>query len=128
MLAGSLYYRAASTMGKVSGHTVPAHLPDLNLTAYLTSVPKLAAILGLSAANLQTLGLGTGDMVTPYAFPAIQAILGGTLSSPLLDSGPQGPIVIRALALTQIRTAVADYNAVIAAEAAAPPGAILVDI
>jgi hypothetical protein len=123
----TLYHAAASTMARVSGHLVLANIPDVTLTAYLTSVPKLAAILGLSAANLQTLGLGTGDMVTPYAFPAIQAILGGTLSPPLLDSGPQGPIVIRAATLSTIRAQVIAYNAVIANEATAN-GATLVDI
>jgi len=124
----TLYHKAASKMASVSGHLVLANIPDVTLTAYLTSVPKLAAILGLSAANLQTLGLGTGDMVTPYAFPAIQAM--GSSLTVLPDSVPVSyvPIVIRKDTLSQIRAAVLAYNAVIAAEAAAPPGATLVDI
>jgi hypothetical protein len=125
----NLYHLAATTMAGASKQLVLANIPDVTLTAYLTSVPKLAAILGLSDANLQTLGLGAGDMVTPYAFPAIQAILGGTLSPPLPDSDPvtHVPIVIRAATLATIRARVIEYNAVIAGEATAT-GATLVDI
>src|ERR1035437_2920237 len=121
----TLYHRAASTMARVSGHLVPANIPDVTLTAYLTSVPKLADILGLSAANLQTLGLGTGDMVTPYAFPAILAM--GTSLTVLKNSYSQPPIVIGKDRLSQIRDAVIAYNAVIAHEAA-ENRATLVDI
>src|ERR1035437_2296475 len=47
----SSYLQAFTTMADASGHhLVVANIPDVTLTAYLTSVPKLAAILGLSAA------------------------------------------------------------------------------
>ncbi len=119
---------AAATMAHASQHLVVANIPDVTLTAYLTSVPKLAAILGQSVPAMKTaFGLYPGDMVTPYAFPAIQAILLGNSPPPLPDSGPQGPVVIRAARLAEIRAAVIAYNSAIAAEAAAN-GATLVDI
>jgi lysophospholipase L1-like esterase len=121
----SSYHQAATTMAGASGHLVVANVPDVTLTAYLTSVPKLAAILNLSASDLQTLGLHAGDMVTPYAFSLIAAALSShTL---LLDSIPQGPVVIRAATLSDIRADVVAYNAVIAQEAA-DNHATLVDI
>jgi lysophospholipase L1-like esterase len=121
-----LYHIAATTMAQASGHLVIANVPDVTLTAYLTSVPKLAAILKLPVPVVEAVfGLHADDMVTPFAFLAIQA-MGSTLT-PLPDSGPQGPIVLRAARLAQIRAAVLAYNAVIANEAAAN-GATLVDI
>jgi len=121
-----LHNIATTTMAVASGHLVVANIPDVTLTAYLTSVPKLAAILGLPIPVVQgALGLSAGDMVTPYAFAAIQA-MGDTLT-PLPDSGLQGPIVIRADKLSAIRASVIAYNAVIANEAATT-GATLVDI
>ena len=112
-------------MAAASEHLVVANIPDVTLTAYLTSVPKLAAILNLPVPVVEAVfGLQPDDMVTPYAFPAIQA--GNSL--PLPDSVPQGPpIVIRAARLAQIRAAVIGYNAAIADEAAAN-SATLVDI
>src|ERR1039457_3522418 len=118
-----LHGLAATTMANASGHLVMATIPDVTLTAYLTSVPKLAAILNLSASDVQTLGLHVGDMVTPYAFQYIQTH-GVT---PLPESIPQGPVVIRAGTLATIRTTVLAYNAFIAAEAVANH-ATLVDI
>jgi len=122
----SLYHIAATTMAKASGHLIIANIPDVTLTAYLTSVPKLAAILNLPVPVVEAVfHLQPGDMVTPYAFPAIQA-MGNSLTA-LPDSGPQGPIVIRAARLLQIRAFVLAYNAVIAGEAALNR-ATLVDI
>jgi lysophospholipase L1-like esterase len=122
----TLYHIAATTMASASGHLVLANVPDVTLTAYLTSVPKLAAILNLPVPVVESVfGLQANDMVTPYAFAAIQAM--GTSLTTLPDSGPQGPIVIRAATLTQVRDSVRSYNAVIASEAAAN-GATLVDI
>ncbi len=43
----SLYQVAAATMAHASGHLVLANIPDVTLTAYLTSVPNLAAALNL---------------------------------------------------------------------------------
>jgi GDSL-like Lipase/Acylhydrolase len=122
----TLHSFAATTMAHASEHLVVANIPDVTLTAYLTSVPKLAAIIGQSVLAVETVfGLQPDDMVTPYAFAAIQAM--GSSLTVLPDSGPQGPIVIRAARLSQIRDAVIAYNGVIAQEVAAN-GAILVDI
>jgi hypothetical protein len=123
---GGLYHIAATTMASTSGHLVLANIPDVTLAAYLTSVPNLAAALNLPLLVVEgVFGLQPGDMVTPYAFAAIEA-MGNNLTA-LPDSGPQGPIVIRAAALSQIRADVLAYNAIIANEAAAN-GATLVDI
>jgi hypothetical protein len=122
----NLYHLAATTMAGASKHLVVANIPDVTLTAYLTSVPKLAAILNLSVDMVEKkLGLHPDDMVTPYAFAAIQAM--GSSLKVLPDSGPQGPIVIRAATLSTIRATVIEYNNAIAIEAA-PNGASLVDI
>jgi hypothetical protein len=111
-------------MANASGHLVLANIPDVTLTAYLTSVPKLAAILNLPVTTVETVfGLNSGDMVTPYAIAAIEA--GSTnLMNP---NPPLPPLVIRAATLAQIRADVVAYNATIAAEAKAT-GATLVDI
>src|ERR1035437_1745875 len=83
------YQSAATTMKLASGHLVVANIPDVTLTAYLTSVPKLAAILSLPVLSVEYLfGLQPDDMVTPYAFAAIQAM--GKSPTHLLDSGQQG--------------------------------------
>jgi hypothetical protein len=120
------YDLAAKTMAHASGRLVVANIPDVTRTAYLTSVPQLAAILSLPVLVVETVfGLQPDDMVTPYAFAAIQAM--GQSPTHLLDSGPQGPIVIRAATLRQIRATVIAYNVVIAIEAAVN-GATLVDI
>ena len=122
----TLYHIAAGTMAQASGHLVLSNIPDVTLVPYLTSVPKLAAILGLPVATVEAIyGLHAGDMVTPYAFLAIQAM--GNMPGPLPDTSPNGPVVLRAARLSQIRTAVAGYNIVIAAEAVLNH-AVLVDI
>jgi hypothetical protein len=122
----SLYQVAAATMAQASGNLVVANIPDVTLTAYLTSVPNLAAALNLPVLVVESVfGLYPGDMVTPYAFAAIEA-MGPNLTT-LPDSGPQGPIVLRAARLAQIRAAVIGYNSAIAFQAAIN-GATLVDI
>src|ERR1019366_5034255 len=118
-----LHSIATAAMAHASQHLVLANIPDVTLTAYLTSVPKLAAILNLPVSVVQSrLGLDSGDMVTPYAFAFIQT----NGLTPLPVPGPQGPIVIRAATLADIRAHVIAYNAAIAAEAALN-GATLVD-
>src|ERR1035437_5007654 len=124
----SSYHKAATTMADASGHhLVVANIPDVTLTAYLTSVPKLAAILGKSDLEVETaFGLQQDDMVTPYAFPLMAM---GTLpdsAPPALGASPV-PVVIRAGTLATIRASVIAYNAVIANEAVANH-ATLVDI
>src|ERR1017187_811886 len=121
-----LHGLAATTMANASGHLVMANIPDVTLTAYLTSVPKLAAILNRPVPFVESkLGLNSSDMVTPYAFPLIQAMGSSLTALPASDS--QGPVVIRAATLATIRADVILYNAAIASEAAATD-ATLVDI
>jgi hypothetical protein len=129
-----LYSVAATTMAGASEHLVHlvvANIPDVTLTAYLTSVTKLAAILNLPVGNMKKkLGLDPHDMVTPYAFPVIEAMRSSLTALPdsvLTASGSPVPIVIRAATLSDIRAHVIEYNAAIAIEAAAN-GATLVDI
>lgn len=122
----ALYHIAFTTMAAASDHLVVANIPDVTLTAYLTSVPKLAASLNLPVPVVEAVfGLHAGDMVTPYAFAAIQAM--GNSPTTLPDSGPQGPIVIRADRVAEIQKDVAGYNAAIASEASSNH-ATLVDI
>jgi lysophospholipase L1-like esterase len=110
-----LYDIAASTMAAASGHLILANIPDVTLVPYLTSIDKLSAALNVPAPLLAGLGLNPGDMVTPYAFQFIQ--MNGLLT-PLPDTIPQGPVVIRASMIAQIKEAVAAYNTSIAEEAA----------
>ncbi|HXN49163.1 MAG TPA: SGNH/GDSL hydrolase family protein, partial [Bryobacteraceae bacterium] len=123
---GYLHQIASSTMAQTSGHLVLANIPDVTKVPYLTSVERLAHILGLPEGTVETaLGLSPGDKVTPYAFALIQAMNGALTALP--DSIAQGPVVIRESKLEQIRQTVAEYNAIIAEEAAANH-AVLVDV
>ncbi len=120
------YHIAIATMAQASGHLVIANIPDVTLTPYLSSVTTLAGIVNLPVPVVEAVfGLKLGDMVTPYAFPIIEAM--GTSLTALPDSDSQGPVVIRATTLAQIRADVIAYNLDIAIEAAAN-GATLVDI
>jgi hypothetical protein len=122
------YYLAASTMAHASKHLVVANIPDVTLTAYLTSEGQLATEFNLPVSAVEAkFCLQPGDMVTPYAFPLIVAGLSSKSSSCLPDSGSQGPIVIRAATLSEIRETVIEYNIAIAIEAALD-GATVVDI
>jgi lysophospholipase L1-like esterase len=110
------YNIAASTMAQASGHLVLANIPDVTLTPYLSSVQTLAGIVKLPVPTVEAVfGLKPGDMVTPYAFPLIEAM--GTSLTALPDFTAQGPVVIRTAELNQIRVDVIAYNIVIATEA-----------
>jgi hypothetical protein len=110
------YNIAASTMAQASGHLVVANIPDVTLTPYLSSVQTLAGIVNLPVPTVEAVfGLKPGDMVTPYAFPLIEAM--GTSLTALPDFTAQGPVVIRTTTLNQIRVDVIAYNIVIATEA-----------
>jgi hypothetical protein len=110
---GYLHGIAASTMAQSSGSLILANIPDVTLCPYLTSIEGLAGILHLPVPVVEAaLGLNPGDMVTPYAFPLIEAM--GNSLVPLQDSIAKGPVVIRASKIEQIRAAVLAYNAIIA--------------
>jgi phospholipase/lecithinase/hemolysin len=120
------YHLAATTIASAAKHLMLANVPDVTLTPYLTSVAALAAIVKLPIPVVESVfGLQPDDMVTPYAFPLIQAM--GPALTALPNSDLQGPVVIRAATLSQLRATVSAYNAEIANEATAN-GATLVDI
>src|SRR5580658_2900656 len=123
---GFLQNVAESTLASASGSLVVANIPDVTLLPYLASVDRLAQILGLPVPFVEKVfGLNQGDLVTPYAFALIEA-MGGSLTL-LPDSIADGPVIIRAAAVAQIRDTVVAYNAIIAEEAASN-GAVLVDL
>ena len=121
---GFLQNVAESTLASASGSLVVANIPDVTLLPYLTSVDGLAQILDLPVPFVETVfGLNHGDLVTPYAFALIEA-MGGSLTL-LPESISDGPVIIRAASVAQIRETVVAYNAIIA-EVAASNGAVLV--
>ena len=123
---GFLQNVAESTLASASGSLVVANIPDVTLLPYMTSVDRLAQMLGLPVPFVEKVfGLNHGDLVTPYAFALIEA-MGGSLTL-LPDSIADGPVIIRAAAVAQIRDTVVAYNAIIA-EQAASNGAVLVDL
>ena len=123
---GFLQHIATSTMASASRSLVVANIPDVTRIPYLTSIERLAGILGLPVPTVEAVfGLHPGDLLTPYAFAVIQA-MGGSPSL-LPDSIPDGPVIIRAAKVGQIRATVEAYNAIIAEEAASN-GAVLVDM
>jgi len=126
-LAG-LHGQAASTLNSASGNLVIANIPDVTLLPYLTSVPKLAQIIDQPLLRVMLgLKLGLFDKVTPYAFPIIEAMIASGNITPLPESVPQGPVVIRAAQILEIQRTVRAYNAAIANEAQTL-GATLVDL
>ena len=127
-----MYLLAISTMAHSSKKLVVATIPDVTLLPYLTSVPDLAAILGLPPGVPAALGLQPGDKVTPYAFPLIAAALVDPQPLPEVMPDPTSPtgfvpVVVRAKQLSAIRQAVLTYNAVIYTGALLT-GATVVDI
>ena len=122
-----LYNIAISTMAQSSKHLVVANIPDVTELPYLTSAAAFAAEIAADAhlpayeapAIEAQLGLSKGEMVTPYAFLAVQE-MGSSLSqlpSTLNEDGESVPVVITASQVGQIRGAIDLYNAAIELEA-----------
>ncbi|MBV8819584.1 MAG: hypothetical protein JO022_14585, partial [Acidobacteriaceae bacterium] len=105
---------------------VIANLPDISKTAYLLSVPKLAALLHVPVGTvMSSLGLNLGDLVTPYG---IEFALSTQLTQKLPDVAPPNPPnVIRAAKVLEIQATIIAYNIDIAIEALIN-GATLVDV
>ena len=121
-------YSELMTRLAVTGATlVVANIPDVTVIPFLTPAEQVAAEVatqtGIPPAIVQILlGIGPGDYVTPDAFGLIPGILMNPASGPL-----PGNVVLTAAEVTEIQSATADYNAIIAAQAATH-GAALVDI
>ncbi len=112
---------------KTNAHLVIANIPDVTLVPYLTPaalvLAEYSAATSYPTATLSALfGISPGDFVTPEGLTEIAAILAGTQKTPLSDAG-----VLTAAEAVTVRTQVAAYNQVIAAQAAAA-NATLVDI
>ena len=117
------YAEVMDRLAATGATLVVANIPDVTVIAFLTSAEEVAALVGLPLSVLgPILGIGPGDFVTPDAFAAIVAILHGMLAGPLPAN-----VVLDAGEVAAIRSATAQYNAFIAAQAAAK-GAALVDI
>jgi hypothetical protein len=117
------YHRLMRRLAATGATVVVANIPDVTVTPYLTSAEDVAAIIGLPLALVgPALGIGAGDFVTPDAFALIPAILADPASGPLPDGA-----VLDAREVATIRSAIQQFNAIIAREADAA-GAALVDI
>jgi len=116
------YTEVMNRLAATGATLVVANIPDVGSIAFLTSAEKVAAAVGapLSAIG-PVLGIGPGDYVTGDAFGQIQAILTGAVAGPL-----PGNLILDAGEVASIRSAVASYNAIIAAQAQSH-GAALVD-
>jgi phospholipase/lecithinase/hemolysin len=117
------YAEVMNRMAATGATLVVANIPDVASIAFLTPAEQVAAAVGapLSAIG-PVLGIGPGDFVTGDAFSQIQAILTGAIAGPLPAN-----LILDAAEVASIRSAVADYNAIIAANAQSH-GAALVDI
>jgi phospholipase/lecithinase/hemolysin len=119
----SAYTTLMTRLSATGARLVVANIPDVTVAPFLTSPAGIADLTGLPAALVESLlGLAEGDYVTPDAFALIPGILANPASGPL-----PGQVILTAAEVAQIRSAIASYNAIIAAQAAAH-GAALVDI
>lgn len=121
------YTELMSRLAATGAAMVVANIPDVTVIPYLspaaTVLDQVAGQTHLPVALLRiVLGIGPGDYVTPDAFALIPGILANPASGPL-----PGHVVLTAAEIAEMRTATADYNAVIAAQAARH-GVALVDI
>jgi len=115
------YSELMQRLAATGASLVVANIPDVTVIPYLTSAEDLAAEIGVPLTVIgPVLGIGPGDFVTPAALPFIQAILGGSQPGPLPDG-----VVLTAEEVVVIRSATAEFNAVIAAQAQAYGAALV---
>jgi len=108
-------------------HLVIANIPDVTQVPYLQPAAlvlgEYSAATGVPTAVLSgLLGISPGDYVNPTGLAEIPAILGGTQTGPITDSG-----VLSAAEVITVQAQVTAFNQVIAAQATAA-NATLVDI
>lgn len=116
---------------QTSSVLIVANVPDVTVVPYLTPasvvIAEVAQQTGLPAVQVVgLLGIEDGDLINATGLSqveaAIAAIKGGQPPSPLTDAG-----YLDANEITQVRSNINQYNAVIAQQVAAV-GGILVDI
>jgi phospholipase/lecithinase/hemolysin len=117
------YKEVMDRMAATGATLVVANIPDVASIAFLITAEKVAEAYGSPLSSIgPVLGIGPGDFVTADALPQIQ---------PILFSGVAGPLpanlILDAAEVSSIRSAVVNYNAIIAAQAQSH-GAALVDI
>ena len=133
----ALYDLLSQTLAETHAPMVMVNIPDVTVAPYFTSLEKLSAQVGVPAAIVgPLLGMQPGDYLQPGGLPTAFAILGGQIAGPLPALCPlalpgipvsQVPCVLHANEVAIIRTAIQDYNQVIAASAQRY-GAALVDL
>jgi GDSL-like Lipase/Acylhydrolase len=112
-----------SRLDATGAKLVVANVPDVTRIPFFTPAPVAAELFGVPVQTfLLTLGLGSGDLLTPDAFAAIESILLGQASPPLPPN-----VVLDAAEIAAIRSATQAYNTIIANQAAAH-GSPLVDV
>lgn len=123
------YGKVMERLAATGATLVLANIPDVTVIPFLTSAEEAAALIGLPLSVLQPiLGIGPGDFLTPDAFDCaantlcISNILTGISPGPLPAN-----VVLDVGEVAVIRSATAEFDAFIAAQAQAK-GAALVDI
>jgi phospholipase/lecithinase/hemolysin len=128
----SEYQQLIGTLhARTSARLIVANIPDVTIVPYLTPaatvIGEVAQETGLPPAEVAgILGIGDGDLVNSTGLSEVQtaltALKNGTTPAPLTDSG-----FLDATEVEQIQATIAQYNSVIAQQAAGA-GGILVDM
>jgi phospholipase/lecithinase/hemolysin len=117
------YTELLNRLSATGATLVVANLPDVTVVPALTSAEDVAARVGLPLSVIgPVLGIGPGDYVTQGGLALIPGILANPATGPLPNGG-----VLTAAEAAAVSARVGEFNAVIAAQAAAH-GAVLVDI
>ena len=130
-------YRAVLDALSGTGATIiTANVPDITVVPYFTSAATIAAEKGVSIQLVEEqLGITANDYIRPSARAIADSILSGKQSGPLpaicptppLPGMPIVPCVLNASDAAKIRSAIACYNLIIAAETSSH-GGVMVDI
>src|SRR5918993_223213 len=117
------YIELMNRLSATGATLVVANIPDVTVVPALGTAEEVAASVGLPLSVIgPILGIGPGDFVTQAAFALIPGILANPATGPL-----PGGAVLTAAEAAAIRARVAEFNAIIAEQAAAHD-AVLVDV
>jgi len=117
------YTELMNRLSATGATLVVANLPDVTVVPALTPAEEVAARAGLPLSVVgPALGIGAGDFVTQAGLGLVPGILANPAAGPLPNGG-----VLTASEAATVSARVEEFNAVIAAQAAAH-GAVLVDI